>query len=151
TDILQTDRIQHAGGSFKQTWRRVAGHGLARQPLDYESAQALKGNDVFKLHAIAKCAAGGDDRVLQHDAGHVHTHVQRGLGGWSHGRASGAVRGLAAAGEGLANSLRELIACVSTWPVELVGLLIPRSTANVGARSIGSTWSRYTPGLNGAP
>src|ERR1019366_10559278 len=68
SDVLQTNRIQHAGGGFKQPRRRIAGHGLARQSLHYESAQPIEGHDIFKLDAIAKRAAGGDNRILQHDA-----------------------------------------------------------------------------------
>ena len=80
SDILQTNRVQHAGGGFKQPRRRIAGHGLARQALHHKSAQAIEGHDIFKLDAVAKRAAGGDDGVLQLNAGHLHAHVQRGLG-----------------------------------------------------------------------
>ena len=67
-DVLQADGIQHAGCGLKDAWRRVPGHGFARQAFADEAAQLFQADDVFKLNAITKGAAGGNHRVLELDA-----------------------------------------------------------------------------------
>src|ERR1700690_2422186 len=74
-DVLQADGVQHSGGGFIQARRRVADQGLARKAFDHESAQPLQVDDVFKFHAVAEGAAGGEDRVLQRDSGKTDTEI----------------------------------------------------------------------------
>jgi hypothetical protein len=70
-DILQADGVEHAGGGLDDARRGVAGHGLQRDSLGDESADAVQRDDFFKLDAVAEGAAGGDDRVGQLDAGQL--------------------------------------------------------------------------------
>src|ERR1700690_1817150 len=74
-DVLQADGVQHSGGGFIQARRRVADQGLARKAFDHESAQPLQVDDVFKFHAVAEGAAGGEDRVLQRDSGETDAEI----------------------------------------------------------------------------
>ncbi len=53
----------------------MAGHGLQRYALGDESADPLQGDDLFKLDAVAKGAAGGDDRVDQFQTRQRNSHI----------------------------------------------------------------------------
>ena len=70
-DVLQADGVDHAGGGLDEAGRRVAGHGLAGEALGDEAADAVEGDDLFKLDAIAEGAAGGDDGRAELDSGEV--------------------------------------------------------------------------------
>ena len=74
-DILQADGVQHSRGSFPQARRRIADHRLARQALYHKAAKLAQVDDVFEFNAVAESAAGGDDRILELDAGDVHTEI----------------------------------------------------------------------------
>ena len=58
----------------------LPGHRLARKAFGHEAAEPAQGDDVFELDAIAEAAAGGQDRILEGDAGDFDAQVQPGLG-----------------------------------------------------------------------
>ena len=64
-NALQADRVQHAGGRFGDARRRVALPLLEEQPLDGDAAEHRQIDDLVVFEAIAKAAAGGDDRIGQ--------------------------------------------------------------------------------------
>ena len=81
-DVLQSDGIDHATRGFDQPRRLVAGHGLERQALGDEAADAVDGDNVFKFDSIAEGSTGSNDRVAQQHAGEANAHIGlHGLGG----------------------------------------------------------------------
>ena len=68
-DILQSNRIEHPGRGFIKTRRRIARHGLGRKSLHHKAAQFVEVDHILELNAIAERPAGGDDWILQLDAG----------------------------------------------------------------------------------
>ena len=74
--ILQADGVQHSGGGLDDARRGMAGDGVERDALGDEAADALESDDVFKFDAVAKGAAGGDDRTGQIEAGKRHIHLR---------------------------------------------------------------------------
>ncbi len=73
--ILEADGVDHAGGCLDDAGRGVAGHGSAGEILGDEGADAVEGEDVLELDAVAEGAAGGDDGGYEVDAGEVDAHV----------------------------------------------------------------------------
>ena len=71
-DVLQSDRVQHAGGSFPETRRRVANHRFPRESLHHESAQLGQVHYILKLDSVSKRTTGGDDGVLELNPPNVH-------------------------------------------------------------------------------
>ena len=53
----------------------MSGHRLERDALGDKTADAVEGDDLLKLDAVAKGAAGGNDRVDQFQADELHVHV----------------------------------------------------------------------------
>src|SRR6202012_414049 len=78
-DILQSDGVDHASGGLDDARSLIAGHRLARKALGDESADAVEGDDLFKLNPVGEGSARRDDRTAQLDAGEADFHV------WLHG------------------------------------------------------------------
>src|SRR5208282_5185082 len=68
-DILQPDGIEHAGWCLVKPRRRIPGHRLFRQTLDYEAADFVQVDYIFEFNSVTKSAAGGNYRILEFDAG----------------------------------------------------------------------------------
>src|SRR5262249_2131271 len=47
-DVLQTDGIQHSGGGFEQSRRRITSHRFLGETLNDESAKLVEVDDVFE-------------------------------------------------------------------------------------------------------
>src|SRR5882724_8544686 len=77
-NVLQPNRVEHAGGGFIQTRRRIAGHRLGGESFDHKSAKFAEVHDVFELDAVAKSPAGSDHRILQLYAGEADTEIKTG-------------------------------------------------------------------------
>ncbi len=95
-NVLQADGVKHSGCRLHNARRVMAGHWLQRDALGDEPADPLQGDDLLKLDAIAKGAAGGDDRVDQFQTSqrnsHIGFHAQRSsFYQWSVIRSSGPV------------------------------------------------------------
>ena len=70
-DILQSNGIEHSGGSFIKTRRWISRHGLGRESLHHETAELVEVDHILELDAIAERPAGGDDWILQLNAGNT--------------------------------------------------------------------------------
>src|SRR6201997_2895023 len=110
-------------------------------------------HDVFEFEPVAEGAAGGDDRVLELDAGELDAQIRRNFGvGWA--RAQGrppwrrrneagfsSLAGLGGFGDrsgggaSLSPRCGGASASFRTRPTAWVGALIPSRDANVTARS----------------
>ncbi len=62
SDVLQADGVEHSGGGFIETRRRIARHGLTRQAFHDKAAQLVEVDDIFELDAVAERATSGNDR-----------------------------------------------------------------------------------------
>jgi len=80
SDVLQADGIQHSGGGFIEARRRISGHRFLGETFDDQSAEAVEVNDIFELDAVGEGAGGGDDRILEVDAGEADAQVGIGDG-----------------------------------------------------------------------
>jgi hypothetical protein len=52
--VLEPDRVHHASGGLNDARRGIASHRIARQTLGDEGPDSLEGENLFKLHAVAK-------------------------------------------------------------------------------------------------
>ena len=67
TRILQSDGIQHAGGSLRNARRRVSEAGLSRGPLEGKCTELIDIIELCKFVAIAEGPARRDHRVIEPD------------------------------------------------------------------------------------
>ncbi len=63
--VVEADRVEHAGGGFDGSPRRVAGARLLRDRLGQDAAEAAKIDQAFHLAGIAERARRDQDRVRQ--------------------------------------------------------------------------------------
>ena len=75
-DVLQPDSVQHSGGCLHHARSAVPRHRLKRNALGNKPANLLERDNVFELDAVAECAAGGNNRVDQHQPCHRDSHVR---------------------------------------------------------------------------
>ena len=68
TGILQTDRVEHAGGTVRDSRRWVAEAWLQRRSLEGKGAEAVDVVDLGKLIAEAEGSGGRDHGIIQFDS-----------------------------------------------------------------------------------
>ena len=69
--VIEADRVEHAGGGFDRSPRRVAGARLLRDRLRQDAAQAADIDEAFHLAGVAERARGDEDRIRQPQVGRV--------------------------------------------------------------------------------
>ena len=63
--VIEADRVEHAGGGFDRSPRRVAGPRLLRDRLGQNAAQPAEIDQAFHLAGVAERARGDQDRIRQ--------------------------------------------------------------------------------------
>ena len=81
--ILQAHGVEHPGGGFGDAGGGVAETGVPRGALEGEGAQTVDVVQPGKLLPIAEGPAGGDDGVVQRDAGEGHARVHHMISSFS--------------------------------------------------------------------
>ena len=75
TGVLQTDRVNHSCGTFRDTGRGVAKAWLPCCSLKREGAENIDIVKLCKFIAVAEGTAGRNDGVIQRDAAECHLCV----------------------------------------------------------------------------
>jgi hypothetical protein len=78
-DVGQPDRVEHARPGFDDARRGVALARVQRNRLGHQPAQQPQVHEVGILERVAAGPAGGQQRVVQADAGQVDRKVHVGL------------------------------------------------------------------------
>ena len=78
-DVLEADRVQHAGRRFRDPRRHVAGARLERERLGDDAAQLGEVDERRELGAVAAGAAREQHRVAQRNSRQLGREVDGGL------------------------------------------------------------------------
>src|SRR3569833_730964 len=68
SDVLESDRIDHAGARFPAAGRGVAGDRRAGKDLDHNAAEGVEIDLLLEFHTVAESARSGQHRVTECDA-----------------------------------------------------------------------------------
>ena len=76
-DVLKADGVQHPSLGFAHARSGVSQFGLDREPLDHDATEAVQIDQMGEFDPIAKCAAGGDDGVIELKGSDLDSQVHR--------------------------------------------------------------------------
>ena len=75
--VVQADRVEHAGGGFDRSPRRVAGARLLRDRLGQDAAEPAEVDQAFHLAGVAERAGGDEDRIRQPQPAELDGEIDR--------------------------------------------------------------------------
>src|SRR5581483_2909501 len=70
-DVLESDGVDHPGFGLHHARRRVAFDGLARESLDYESAERVEVHQLLEFQAVAEGPGCRQHRVSKLDSAKI--------------------------------------------------------------------------------